>query len=347
MTNTFTDLLASGRVLLADGATGTNLFAMGLQSGDAPELWNADYPDRISAHYRAFVDAGSDIVLTNTFGGNSSRLALHKAESRVRELNVAATRLLREVVEASGRQVAVAGSIGPTGDILEPSGPRTIAEATDIFREQAAALADAGVDVLWLETLSSREECQAAVTAAAETGLPFVMTMSFDTNGRTMMGLTPTDVRELQLNCAVQPAAWGGNCGLGASEVIAALMTAQQQAPDDGHHPVLVAKANCGIPQYEDGKIVYSGTPEVMTKYTTLAIDAGARIIGGCCGTTPAHIKAMREQIDSHERGEMPTLAHVEAMLGEVTDGTRDLASGQVSRKAPRTSRRRPVRRAS
>lgn len=346
MTNTFTRKLESGRVLLADGATGTNLFAMGLQSGDAPELWNADHPERIAAHYRAFVEAGSDIVLTNTFGGNSSRLALHKATDRVRELNVAAAQLLRNVIEESGREVALAGSIGPTGDILEPSGPRTIAEATDIFREQAAALADGGVDVLWLETLSSREEITAAVTAAAETDLPFVLTVSFDTNGRTMMGLTPGDVRALQLEYPVQPAAWGGNCGLGPSEIISALTTAQVQAPDDGHRPVLISKANCGIPQYEDGKIVYNGTPEVMARYTELAIDAGVRIIGGCCGTTPAHIRLMRSVIDRHTRGAMPSLERIESELGEVSSGTRSLALGQLVNKPKRTGRRRPIKKA-
>ncbi|MEM9603627.1 MAG: betaine--homocysteine S-methyltransferase [Pseudomonadota bacterium] len=345
MTNTFEDLLASGRVLLADGATGTNLFTMGLQSGDAPELWNTDHPDRISAHYRAFIDAGSDIVLTNTFGGNRSRLALHRASDRVRELNVAATRLLREAVDASGRRVAIAGSMGPTGDILEPSGPRTVAEATDIFREQALALADGGADVLWLETLSSREESEAAVTAAAETGLPFVMTVSFDTNGRTMMGLTPTDVRQFQAAQATRPAAWGGNCGLGASEVVAALVTSQRETPLGVD--ALVAKANCGIPQYLDGKIVYSGTPEVMQRYAALAIDAGARIIGGCCGTTPAHLAAMRTVIDTHERGALPTLDAIEASLGSVSEGTRRLFRGETTPKPARAGRRRPVRKAS
>lgn len=348
MDNTFERLLGSKPVLLADGATGTNLFAMGLQSGDAPELWNADHPDRISAHYRAFIDAGSDVVLTNTFGGNASRLALHKAEARVRELNTAAVRLLRDAIATSGRDVAVAGSMGPTGDILEPSGPRTVEEATEIFREQAFALADGGVDVLWLETLSSREEASAAVAAAAETGLPIVLTLSFDTNGRTMMGLTPGDVRQLQSELLSRPVAWGGNCGLGASEVVAALVTAQRELATDAPAPALVAKANCGIPQYQDGKIVYTGTPELMAHYAALSIDAGARIVGGCCGTTPTHLAAMRKTLDTHERGDMPDIAEIERILGSVTDGTRALALGQATAKSTRTpSRRRPNRKAS
>ncbi len=344
VSNTFTHLLETRPVLLADGATGTNLFAMGLQSGDAPELWNATHPERISRHYRAFIDAGSDVVLTNTFGGNRSRLALHKAESQVRELNVAAVRLLRHEVEDSGRQVAIAGSIGPTGDILEPSGPRTIDEATEIFSEQAHALADGGADVLWLETLSSREECIAGVRAAAETTLPIVVTMSFDTNGRTMMGLTPEDVLALQDELERKPVAWGGNCGLGASEVVAALLNVRAQNPSATSEP-LVAKANCGIPQYEDGKIVYSGTPELMARYTELAIDAGARIVGGCCGTTPDHIRMMRDVINNHTAGAPPSLESVERELGELTKGTRALNSGAPAAQPVRTGRRRPARR--
>ncbi len=340
--NTFTRLLESHEVLLADGATGTNLFELGLQSGDAPELWNAEFPERIRQHYRAFIDAGSDLVLTNTFGGNSSRLALHKAEGQVRELNVAAVHLLKQEIEDSGRDVAIAGSMGPTGDILEPSGPRTISDATEIFSEQAHALADGGADVLWLETLSSREECLAAVTGAAETGLPVVMTMSFDTNGRTMMGLTPEDVLLMQADLPCKLHAWGGNCGLGASEIIAALLNARVANHADKNPPPFVAKANCGIPQYEDGKIVYSGTPELMARYTELAIDAGARIVGGCCGTTPGHIAAMREIIDNHKRGTQPSAEHIVNELGELTDGTWALINGTTPKKPSRPSRRRP-----
>jgi len=302
VSNTFTHLLETRPVLLADGATGTNLFAMGLQSGDAPELWNATHPERISRHYRAFIDAGSDVVLTNTFGGNRSRLALHKAESQVRELNVAAVRLLRHEVEDSGRQVAIAGSIGPTGDILEPSGPRTIDEATEIFSEQAHALADGGADVLWLETLSSREECIAGVRAAAETTLPIVVTMSFDTNGRTMMGLTPEDVLALQDELERKPVAWGGNCGLGASEVVAALLNVRAQNP--------------------------SATSEPL-----------------CCGTTPDHIRMMRDVINNHTAGAPPSLESVERELGELTKGTRALNSGAPAAQPVRTGRRRPARR--
>ena len=172
MNNRFTDLLARRRCLLADGATGSNLFEMGLISGDAPELWNVDHPDRIKLLHQRFVDAGADIILTNTFGGTRYRLKLHKAEDRVRELNRTAAQLARSVADASGREIIVAGSMGPTGEILEPLGPVSSADASAAFAEQAVALAEGGADVLWIETLSSREELEAAIEGARAAGLP-------------------------------------------------------------------------------------------------------------------------------------------------------------------------------
>jgi methionine synthase I (cobalamin-dependent) len=187
-------LLATRPWLLADGATGTNLFAMGLQTGDPPEAWNVEHPDRIAANYRSFIDAGSDIILTNSFGGNRYRLKLHGNEGRVAEFNEAAARIAREVVRESGREVVVAGSIGPTGEIYAPIGTLEPSDARAAFREQAEALVRGGADVLWIETISSHEEMEAAVEGASGLGCPVVCTMSFDTNGRTMMGLAPGDV---------------------------------------------------------------------------------------------------------------------------------------------------------
>ncbi|MFT5741774.1 MAG: methionine synthase I (cobalamin-dependent), partial [Gammaproteobacteria bacterium] len=154
--NRFEKLLQEKTTLLADGATGTNFFAMGLQSGDAPELWNVDYPERVAIHYRSFIDAGSDLVLTNTFGGTRFRLKLHKADERVAELNIAAARILCAEVERCGRDVVVAGSIGPSGEILAPLGEMQPDDAVAAFAEQAMALKEGGVDVLWIETMSSR-----------------------------------------------------------------------------------------------------------------------------------------------------------------------------------------------
>lgn len=328
--NLFLRMLAEKRFLLADGATGTNLFSMGLMTGDAPELWNTEYPERIAAHYRSFVEAGSDIILTNTFGGNRRRLVLHQAQDRVEELNTAAVRILKEEIAKAGRDIVIGGSMGPTGDILEPNGPLSIAEAADIFEEQARALAKAGVDVLWLETLSSKEEVEAAVLGAGRVGLPVVNTLSIDTNGRTMMGLTAADIIHLQPNLDPHPVACGTNCGVGASEVVAAVLNFFNAAGEE-QKPIIVAKANCGIPEYVDGKIVYNGTPELMARYVELAMDAGARIIGGCCGTSPAHIKAMRVAMDQHIPQEQPSLAVILRDLGTVSKGAQAQLAGDLS----------------
>ncbi len=329
--NLFLRMLAEKRHLLADGATGTNLFGMGLMTGDAPELWNTEHPEKIAAHYRSFVEAGSDIILTNTFGGNARRLALHNGQDRVHELNVAAVRILKEEIAKSGREIVAGGSMGPTGDILEPNGPLSIAEAADIFEVQAQALKEGGVDVLWLETLSSREELEAAVLGAGRVGLPVVATLSIDTNGRTMMGLTPADIMDQQPHLHPHPVACGTNCGVGASEVVAAVLNFFNAANASGQEPIIVAKANCGIPEYVDGKIVYNGTPEIMARYVELAMDAGARIIGGCCGTSPQHIAVMRQAMDAHTPTERPTLELIQRDLGDVSKGAIAQLGGDLS----------------
>ncbi len=342
MTNPFLQMLEAKACALADGATGTNLFALGLQSGDAPELWNVDHPDRIAQHYRSFIDAGSDLVLTNSFGGTRFRLKLHKAQDRVAELNQSAASILREVIDASGRDVVVAGSIGPSGEILAPLGDLAPEDATEGFAEQARALAAGGADVLWIETMSSQEEVECAVAGARETGLPVVFTMSFDTNGRTMMGVGAADVIHLHGRLGVH--ACGTNCGIGASEVVATILNMRASLAD-GNAPVLVAKANCGIPEFVDGEIRYNGTPEIMARYAVMARDAGARIVGGCCGTTPAHVAAMRAALDATPAGSAPSLAEVERELGAVSAGAAAQASGEqrAQGRAPRRrGRRRP-----
>ena len=327
--NRFSSLLASRPWLLADGATGSNLFDVGLMSGDAPELWNVEHPDRISALHQSFVDAGADIILTNSFGGTAYRLKLHHAESRVAELNEAAARLARQVADASGRMVAVAGSMGPTGEIMQPIGPLSCELAKEAFAEQARSLAAGGVDVLWLETMSSKEEVEAAVAGAATVGLPIVCTLSFDTNGRTMMGISPSDFAGLEKTLVPRLAACGTNCGIGASEVVACI---HNLAEAMGPEVVLVAKGNCGIPQYVDGAICYNGTPELMSVYAKMALDAGARIIGGCCGTTAKHLRAMRDALEAHTPALSPALEAIVTQLGEVSTGARAQWAGEQSR---------------
>jgi 5-methyltetrahydrofolate--homocysteine methyltransferase len=332
MANTFQQLLGERSVLLADGATGTNLFALGLATGEPPELWNADHPDRVKQHYQRFVDAGSDVFLTNSFGGTHYRLALHGSQDRVVELNETAARLAREVADAADRPVAVGGSMGPTGELFQPLGALTHEGAVDAFRVQAEALARGGVDVLWIETLSAQEEVDAAVEAARSTGLPVVCTVSIDTNGRTMMGITPHGFAAHCDHAGHGPDAFGTNCGVGASELVTAIVGMRAAVSDEA---LLVAKANCGIPEWQGDQIVYNGTPALMAEYAVLARDAGARIVGGCCGTTPDHIRAMRAALDSRPVGSAPDLETITSRLGDVSHGAQSLYAGEASAGTP------------
>ncbi|WP_417668112.1 betaine--homocysteine S-methyltransferase [Roseibium sp.] len=308
----FEDFLAEKGVLLADGATGTTLFGMGLQSGDAPELWNVDEPEKILAMHKGFLDAGADIILTNTFGGNRHRLKLSNDEHRVRELNMAGVVLARSAAEESGRKVLVAGSIGPTGELFQPLGELTYDEAVEAFEEQIDAMVEAGVDILWVETMSAAEEMKAASAAARGKGVPLVITASFDTAGRTMMGLPPKGLVDLQSAFACTPVAIGSNCGVGASDLLAAILEITQADPK----AIVVAKGNCGIPQVKGKDLIYSGTPELMADYARLAMDAGARIIGGCCGTSAAHLAAMREALNSHRKDARPSVETIVSRIG-------------------------------
>ena len=326
----FSKLLATRDWLMADGATGTNLFNMGLSSGEPPEFWNTDQPDNIRALYRGSVNAGSDIFLTNTFGGNAARLKLHAATDRVRELNRVGAALGREIADASGRTVIVAGSVGPTGEIFEPMGNLTHRLAVEIFHEQAEGLKEGGADVLWVETMSAFEEYAAASEAAALAGMAWCGTMSFDTAGRTMMGITSARLTELVETLANPPLAFGANCGVGASDLMRTVLgfeTAGTARP-------IIAKGNAGIPKYHDGHIHYDGTPALMAEYAVLARDAGVKIIGGCCGTMPEHLTAMRAALESRPRGPRPTLEDISGQLGgfsSTSDGTGD-TSGDPKR---------------
>ena len=323
-------LLAEGRPLLADGATGTNLFAMGLTSGDSPELWNAVHPDRAQALHRAFVDAGSDIILTNSFGANRRRLMLHGLEARTRELNRLAAQIARKVADAAGRPVVVAGSVGPTGDLLAPLGPLSEDEAVEVFAEQIEGLREGGADVVWIETMSAGEEIRAAALAAARCGAPYTITASFDTAGRTMMGVAPAAFGALVEAFNPAPIAFGANCGVGASDLLAAILVMSAARPGAS----LIAKANAGVPQWHGAEIHYSGTPELMAAYAGLAVDCGARIVGGCCGNTPAHLAAMRRGLDAHKAGvARPDLDAIVAALGP-------LAAPPAAESAGRTRRR-------
>lgn len=335
MSDLLSRLLETRDWLMADGATGTNLFNMGLASGEAPELWNLEQPDNIRKLYRSAVDAGSDIFLTNTFGGNASRLKLHGASGRVREINKAGVDLGREVADAAGRPVVVAASIGPTGEIMAPMGSLTHELAVEIFHEQADALKEAGADVLWVETISAPEEFKAAAEAFAKVGMPWCGTMSFDTAGRTMMGVTSAQMVAMVDKLPHPPLAFGANCGVGAADLMRTVLGFVAAGPE---RPI-IAKGNAGIPKYHDGHIHYDGTPELMAEYAVLARDAGATIIGGCCGTMAEHLAAMRKALETRPRGPRPTLDEIADKLGgfsSASDGTGDDAGAARERRGRR-----------
>ncbi len=289
----FRDLLAEGGPILADGAMGTSLFANGLQFGDPPEVWNLTHPDVIRRIQRGFLDAGSRIILTNTFGGNRLRLALHGLSERVDELNRTAAILARAEVTAAGGDALVAGDIGPSGEIVQPLGTLEYEIAVDVFREQAASLVAGGVDLIWIETMSDLNEIKAAIEGVrqASPGIALVATMTFDTRGHTMMGVTPEQAVEALVAWGAD--AVGGNCGNGPDELVPVIARMRAADPD----AVLVAKSNAGMPELVDMRAVYRAEPATMASYGLEMHEAGATIVGACCGSTPDHLRAMHDAL--------------------------------------------------
>jgi len=323
MRTSLAELLATHDIILADGASGTNYFQRGLNSGHPPEFWNLDEADHVVQLHQEFVDAGADIILTNSFGGTAQRLKLHNAQDRVFELNKRAAELARSVADAADRPVVVAGSVGPTGELFEPLGMLTDQVAIASFREQIEGLMAGGADVAWIETMSSIEEVRAAAQAAIDVGAPYTVTCSFDTAGRTMMGLMPDALVRVFDGLAVPPLAFGANCGVGASDILVTTL-----AICGGEHGVVIAKGNCGVPRFRGAEIVYSGTPELMGEYAAMAADAGARIVGGCCGTSPHHISIMRQALDNRVPAPPPTMNDVVERLGPLTNAAPSLGGG-------------------
>ena len=283
------ELIATGEPILTDGGMGTMLLSLGLPRGVEPELWNVERPEEIRKIHRDYIEAGAQIVLTNSFGGNRQRLSFHGLADRVGELNIAAAGLARTEAEAAGTPVVVAGSMGPTGAVMAPLGDLTFEQAKLAFVEQAGSLGDGGVDVLWIETMSDLEEVQAAVEGCRQVApeIPIVATMTFDTHGYTVMGVSPQAAAETLSGLNLM--ALGGNCGNGPDEIETAIEKMHSVVPD----VVLVAKSNAGAPRIKGGHQVYDATPESMAEHALRVHQLGARIIGACCGSTPEHIRAM------------------------------------------------------
>lgn len=287
----FLTRLRTGPVLVADGAMGTMLQKMGLPPGTAGEAWVLEQPGRIAEVHRAYIDAGAEMILTCTFGGTRARLARAGLTDQVAEVNRRAVEIAREV---AGDRAFVAGDIGPLGELLAPLGKRTYEEAVEIFAEQAAALAEAGVDVLYVETMSALEEVRAAVEACRRVApdLPLTVTLSFDTKGRTSMGVRPEQAAQTLLELGVD--GLGANCGRSLEMTEEAARKMRAAAPETP----LIVKPNAGMPRMEGGRVVYDATPEQMGEYARRMVDElGARIVGGCCGSTPEHIAAIARAV--------------------------------------------------
>jgi 5-methyltetrahydrofolate--homocysteine methyltransferase len=285
----FLDVLDDRGVLLADGAVGTNFQDMGIEPGVAPEEWVIDAPDRVRELHQRFARAGADLVLTCSFGGSPIRLEDGPLAGRARELNVRAAELAREAV---GDEILVAGSIGPTGQLVEPFGVLTRDDALAAFAEQASALAEGGADLVVLETFFAGEEGLWAAQAVREaTELPLVLSFSFDQGTKTMMGLSPLDV--VRATESLGLAAVGANCGRSLDDtarLVAEFREADAAAP-------LWIKPNAGVPQIVADRVVYPESPESFAARLAQFAEQGARIVGGCCGSTPEHIAALHRAL--------------------------------------------------
>lgn len=279
--------LALQEPVVGDGAMGTMLQGHGMTAGECPELWNVEHPDAVRAVHEAYIKAGSRMIGTNTFGGNRAKLNAYGLADRVAELNRAGATLARE---AAGPHNFVAASIGPTGKFLEPLGDMKFDEAADIFAEQARAQAEGGADVILMETFSDLGEIKAALMGALSTGLPCICSMAFDTGGRTMMGVDPVTAAVGLIGAGASGV--GANCGLGPSETLDIIRQMRDVVPG-----IIIAQPNAGLPQVVGGGTTYNSTPEEMAFYAAKFAEMGVNIIGGCCGTTPDHIRAIAAAI--------------------------------------------------
>jgi 5-methyltetrahydrofolate--homocysteine methyltransferase len=287
MDATLRQILQSGKVLIADGATGTMLMAAGLPAGSAPELWNVERPEQIIALHQAYLQAGSQIILTNTFGGSRIKLDKFGLGERVRELNLAAARLAQQ---ASQGKAFVAGDIGPTGELMQPMGPLTPEAAFQAFAEQAAALAEGGVDALWVETMTDLSEAKAAVAAALQAAdLPVLCSLSFGRKARTMMGVSAKQAAQELWPLGLS--AIGANCGEGLEMIPEVLRQMGETLPG----APLIVKPNAGLPRLVGGQTTYDLAPGDFAAQMKEFISLGARVIGSCCGSSPAYIAALRD----------------------------------------------------
>jgi 5-methyltetrahydrofolate--homocysteine methyltransferase len=280
-------------ILISDGAMGTMLQGKGLTDGGAPELWNIENPSAIEEVLEEYAEAGANLITTNTFGGTRGRLQMHGLEDRLFELNKAGAEIARKVADRHPG-CFVMGDVGPSGELMEPMGTMTIEEATALFADQIKALVAGGVDAILIETMSDLQEVEAAVKAAKAVApnLPIIVTFSFDTNMRTMMGVKPSVA--VTTLAAEGVRIIGANCGRGVDEMRVIAKELIDARPDGVY---IITQSNAGLPKLVGGDFVYDGTPEEMAKYARDMKTLGVNVIGSCCGSSPAHTKAMAAAI--------------------------------------------------
>ncbi len=288
------DLVTERGVLVGDGAYGTALQDAGLPAGEAGELWNLEQVAEVEQIHRGYAAAGGMFLTTNTFGGTRPRLAMNGLDDQVREINRAAAQIARRVADEFPG-VLVAGNIGPTGELIEPLGVMSVDEATEVFAEQAAALAEGGADFILIETMSDMSEMEAAIAGSQRgaPGLEIMATMSFDTNLHTMMGVSPAQAFARMAELGVAGA--GANCGRGPDEMEAIITMIAEDRPDG---PLLIAQSNAGLPHMHGDTFVYDVDPEGMAVHARRLRELGVDVIGGCCGSTPAHVAAIADALE-------------------------------------------------
>lgn len=287
--------LATGEILVADGGMGTSLQQRGLPAGGCPESFNLEQPAVLTEIAQAYVDAGADILLTNTFGGSPLRLAVHELAAQAALINAVAVAAAKN---AAGDQALVIGSVGPCGRLLEPYGDVSTAEVLDSFGVQIQALATAGVDGICIETMTDLQEALLAVRATREIApdLPVLVTLTFESTPRGFFTMMGNDIPSAASALAKAGAdVVGSNCGNGSK-----LMVEVAQAFSAVTNLPLLVQANAGLPALRDGLMIYDETPAFMAEQAERMLAVGVRIVGGCCGTTPDHVRALRRIVDCH-----------------------------------------------
>lgn len=285
--------LENGEIIICDGAMGTLLQERGLPLGSVPEEWNLSHPDVVAQIHWEYVEAGAEIVETNTFGGNRLKLSLYNLEGKVEEINREAVRIAREAV---GDRAYVALSVGPTGRLLEPWGDLPFEEAFKAYKEQMQFALKERPDFAILETFSDLEELKSAIMAAQEVGILPICTMTFEASGRTIMGISPE--KELEELEKLGVRIMGTNCGTGPEDMLRVVEKLAEKRPNGVY---LIAQPNAGIPKLVNGKTVFDATPQTMAEYAQKFVELGVNIVGACCGSTPNHIRAIRERVKPRE----------------------------------------------